>query len=132
MLDSSGSIRASNRDGVDNWKLMLTFVKNLVKKMKLATGQSRVGLVIYSDEARSEFLLSDSNDKHYLETLIDGLESKYEGGSTNTAAALREMHYNQFQELNGDRPGVKNVALLITDGVSTIDKENTVPEALVG
>ena len=129
ILDSSASIREKNKNGIDNWKLMLDFVKNIVKKLQLGSNQSRVGLVIYSDNARSVFLLRDSNDLQYLNDVIDNLEFQYEGGSRNTASGLREMHNNQFLENNGDRPEVHNVAILLTDGVSIIDAANTIPEA---
>ena len=39
------------------------------------------------------------------------------------------MHQEQFTEQNGDRPNVPNVAVVLTDGVSTYDKELTIPEA---
>ena len=39
------------------------------------------------------------------------------------------MRTQQFTEANGDRPGVPNVAILLTDGESTENPENTIPEA---
>ena len=39
------------------------------------------------------------------------------------------MHFTQFTERNGDRSGVPNVAVIITDGVSTYDKNRTIPDA---
>ena len=53
----------------------------------------------------------------------------YVGSDTNTSGGLREMHRNQFQASNGDRPGVSNTAIVITDGVSTIDQNDTIPAA---
>ena len=51
------------------------------------------------------------------------------GGTTNTSGALREMRLHQFVEANGDRPDVPNVAIVITDGASTEDQNQTIPEA---
>ena len=41
---------------------------------------------------------------------------QYGGGGTNTAAGLRLMRTEIFNHANGDRVGVQNVAILITDG----------------
>ena len=35
-----------------------------------------------------------------------------------------------FNVANGDRIGVPNVAVLITDGVSNLNSERTIPEAI--
>ena len=39
------------------------------------------------------------------------------------------MHRDMFTVANGDRPGVPNIALVMTDGESVIDPQKTVPEA---
>ena len=39
------------------------------------------------------------------------------------------MRSQQFIEANGDRPGVPNVAILITDGASNVNEQNTIPAA---
>jgi len=41
---------------------------------------------------------------------------QYGGGGTNTADGLRLMRTEIFNHANGDRVGVQNVAILITDG----------------
>ena len=50
-------------------------------------------------------------------------------GATNTQAALRIMHTEQFSVFRGDRPNIPNIAILLTDGESTIEQQNTIPEA---
>lgn len=52
------------------------------------------------------------------------------GGETNTSGALKELQSVQFQQVNGDRPGVPNVAILITDGIANVDVNETIPSAL--
>ena len=39
------------------------------------------------------------------------------------------MHEEMFTFANGDRPGVPNLGIVITDGVSTINKYDTIPQA---
>ena len=41
------------------------------------------------------------------------------------------MRTVQFSAANGDRPSVRDVAIVITDGESTVDKDYTVPEAMM-
>ena len=36
-----------------------------------------------------------------------------------------------FNTANGDRPGVPNVVIFITDGVSNLNSERTIPETLL-
>lgn len=53
----------------------------------------------------------------------------YEGGKTNTSGGLRTMRTQVFGGGHGDRPDVRNVAIVITDGESTVDKNMTLTEA---
>ena len=39
------------------------------------------------------------------------------------------MMSEQFNVANGDRPDVQNIAIVITDGESTVDKYRTVTDA---
>ena len=50
-------------------------------------------------------------------------------GRTNTQAGIRTMRSDVFTRTRGDRSGVPNVAVLVTDGNSNIEREDTVPEA---
>ena len=50
-------------------------------------------------------------------------------GKTNTQAALGVMRRELFTSGRGDRTGVDNIAVLVTDGYSNIDRFNTIPEA---
>ncbi len=52
-----------------------------------------------------------------------------EKGRTNTAEGLTEMRRNMFTPLNGDRSGDPNIAIVITDGRSNIDRFKTIPAA---
>ena len=52
-----------------------------------------------------------------------------EKGRTYTADGLTEMRKNMFTPLNGDRSGDPNIAIVITDGRSNIDRFKTIPAA---
>ena len=53
----------------------------------------------------------------------------YRGSHTNTAAGIRLAVNEIFRLDRGDRPDVRNVILLITDGESTREKNLTIPES---
>lgn len=129
VLDSSGSIvdNFPPEPGTDNWVRMLDYLASLVRSLAVERDGVRVGLVRYSNTARSIFYLNSYFDKQELIRVL--YRTQFTGGATNTSGALRETRLRQFTELRGDRPGVPNAVLLVTDGVSTHDTARTIPEA---
>ena len=75
-----------------------------------------------------EFNLNTYSRRRDVFDAIDNIPYIY--GSTNTADALQVMYTRMFTLRNGDRPGVPNVGILITDGVSNINSRRTIPEAV--
>jgi hypothetical protein len=75
--------------------------------------------VYTGDTAAVNFYLNTCTDLSSLITAIDNI--RYIGGWTNTTGALRLTRTEIFNAANGDRPLASNVAILITDGVPTID-----------
>ena len=59
---------------------------------------------------------------------MQDLKNQYPGGNTNTPAALRRSRTELFGT-GSDRSDALNILIVITDGVPTIDPENTLPEA---
>ena len=53
----------------------------------------------------------------------------YLGGRTNTTAALNLLCRTVFQTSSGDRPSAPNVAVLIANGESTLDRDRVSTEA---
>ena len=130
VLDSSGSIRDANpADGAfDNYALMLEFVIDIVNALNVGPGGTHVGLVFFSNDAINEFFLNSFSTRSDIVNAIRNLT--YLGGDTHTAAGLFEMRQTQFTVMNGDRPDSDNVAIVITDGASTINTSLTVPNAV--
>ena len=131
VLDSSGSIRDSNpTDGsFDNWALLLQFVINIIQQLPIGEDFFRVGVVRFSNSGDSIFYLSSYlDDKPSMIEAVSNM--RYIGSDTNTASGLREMIMGQFLESRGDRRFVNNLAIVITDGVSTVDKALTIPTAI--
>ena len=130
VVDGSGSIRDANPDdkSYDNWNLLLDFIVKTVDQLNIGSDQVRVGIVKFSTEVMGVFHLNAYTDKDQLKEAIRGID--YMGGHTNTAAGIRRMHNTEFTSSNGDRSDVQNIAIVITDGESTIDAGSTISEAV--
>ena len=128
-MDSSGSIRQSNpSDGsYDNWALLLEFVVDIVRALDIGLDDTRVGLVRFGDEAANMFYLNSYTDK--ADVIRSIRSTQFLSQNTNTSGGIRVMHEEQFTEDNGDRDDVPNIAVVITDGRSTIDRDRTISDA---
>ncbi|ELT92983.1 hypothetical protein CAPTEDRAFT_220507 [Capitella teleta] len=122
VIDSSGSIREHRYD------MVLDYVKTIVDSMEVAPDRTRVGVVTYGDNANVRFNLNTYPDKQDVMQAIDGIT--YSRGRTNTADALRVARTQMFTQANGDRFDVQNYAVVLTDGESNVNPENTIPEAI--
>ncbi|CAG5136834.1 unnamed protein product, partial [Candidula unifasciata] len=121
VLDASTSVTEPN------FLLMKNFVKDFLQDADIDGGNVRVGVIIYSTEDYVQFHLNTYRTSAEVYRAID--EIPYRHGSTNTADALRTMRSQMFTQSNGDRPDVKNIGIVVTDGVSNINSRRTVPEA---
>ncbi|VDI44329.1 Hypothetical predicted protein [Mytilus galloprovincialis] len=121
MLDSSTSV------GNDNYTKMTNFCKAFLKHADLDSGNIRVGVLSYSTFVHVEFHLNDCNTTQDIMEAIGAI--RYRSGATNTADGLKIMRTQMFTAPNGDRNGVTNKLLILTDGVSNINPLNTIPEA---
>ena len=52
-----------------------------------------------------------------------------EGSGTNTSGALRTMRTEVMKQANGDRLSVRDIAIVVSDGFSTIERKLTAIEA---
>ena len=113
MLDTSKSI---SRDDFD---LMKSFVSRLIDRMDVDSGNTRVGLVTYSDFQGSAFNLNDYISASSLQSTIELLG--FNQASTNWRNFSYALHYVRTRMLispAGDRPSVPDVIVLFTGGQS--------------
>lgn len=122
ILDSSTSV------GDDNYQKMKNFCKDFLKNADLDSGNIRVGIVSYSTAVHVEFQMNSYSSSPDIMTAIDNIPYRY--GSTNTADGLRTMRSEMYTAANGDRDGVPDIVIILTDGVSNINSRRTIPEAV--
>lgn len=120
-MDSSTSVSEQNF-----WK-MKAFIRTMVSAADVDSGNVRVGLISYSDIAEVRFYLDTYKTKADILRGID--EMPYVYGRTNTADALRVVWSDVYTQIKGDRRGVPNTAIVVTDGVSNINQDRTQIEA---
>ncbi|XP_033980674.1 collagen alpha-1(XIV) chain-like isoform X3 [Trematomus bernacchii] len=113
LVDGSWSI------GRINFRLVRTFLENLVKAFSVEFDKTRIGLAQYSGDPRIEWHLNAHTTKA---SVIDAVKNlPYKGGNTLTGLALTFILENSFKPESGSRPGVPKIGILITDGKSQDD-----------
>ena len=107
---------------------MLIFVDYLIRLVGFDGGQANIGLLVFNTNVKIGFHLNEHRTSEALTKAI--MATTYTPGKTNMAEALHVMRTQMFLRNRGDRPGVPNIAVMITDGFSTLNQEVTIPEAV--
>ena len=127
MVDTSGSIRDDNIGLIDNFQLMLNFVKSIVQLFPISSQESLVGMIGFSNDAYLHFNVQEHTT---ISTLLKAIDSLYYyGETTNTASALELLLNSAQNGTMGLRPGIPHIAILITDGSPNVRVAETVPFA---
>jgi len=101
---------------------MKSFLSQLVGKLDIDSGNTRVGLVTYSTNVGTAVTLDARSSAEGLQSAIALLG--YAGGLTNTDVALAHVRTTMLTSAAGDRSNVPNVVVVLTDGESN-DPEAT-------
>ena len=121
ILDSSG--RNTGKTNGD-WKLLLRFVSSITRTYYIRPEDTRVGLVVFSDKAKLIFPLNKHRNGKGLREAI--MNTGYLGGERNITAGLFKTRTKCFNPTKGDRPNVRNVAILVTSGIHNTSKESEI------
>ena len=113
LVDASSSITFYN-PSYDNWSLQLEFLSQLVNLFKIGPDDTRVGAVVFSDDAHLEFALDTYTNAISVKNAI--MNITYLNQSTNTEEAFIVAREQCFNFANGDRPNIQNLAIIISDG----------------
>lgn len=119
ILDLSGSVETV-RD------LIMAFATQFVSDLAIGSDLIRISLINYADEPDICFYLDSYSTKRGV---LNALVAKFYGGRTGTAAAIQTMYQDVFTTSRGDRRSVDNFAILVSDGGSNIDRDQTIPRA---
>uniref|UniRef100_A0A3B4UBU8 Collagen alpha-1(XII) chain n=1 Tax=Seriola dumerili TaxID=41447 RepID=A0A3B4UBU8_SERDU len=110
LVDGSWSV------GRENFKHIRSFIAALAGAFDIGEDKTRVAVVQYSTDTRTEFPLTRYTRRGDLLQAINSLP--YKGGNTMTGDAIDYLLRNIFTEEAGSRKGFPKVAMIITDGKS--------------
>lgn len=118
VIDSSESV------GTVNFMIIKNFVNTLIDQVSLDLTTVRIGIINYSHKVENVAHLTQFSSKDDFKLAVDNMQ--YLGEGTYTATALHEAN-RMFQAA---RPGVKKVALVITDGQTDSRDEKNLTEVV--
>ncbi len=121
VLDASGSM-----DGRFDLEQQLT--RRIIWGLNFAGSRTRVGVVTFQSYEKVQFHLQKYNLKESILNAI-AFNTDMSAIGTNTARALSQVWQVMFSLSNGDRNGVENVAIVMSDGRSNLNYRSTLPEA---
>ncbi|KAK3083442.1 hypothetical protein FSP39_022857 [Pinctada imbricata] len=110
VLDSSGSVNRTN------FEKELRFVSKFANEFDIGPKNVQIGVVTFSSTIRNKINLDQFSNKSDLVAAIQKID--YQPGTTHTGDALLFAMNRSFSSAHGDRPGVKNVMIVLTDGIS--------------
>ncbi|PWA16437.1 hypothetical protein CCH79_00004628, partial [Gambusia affinis] len=110
LVDGSWSV------GRENFRHIRSFIGALAGAFDIGEDKTRVAVVQYSTDTRTEFPLTRYTRRGDLLQAINSLP--YKGGNTMTGDAIDYLMKNIFTEAAGSRKGFPKVAMIITDGKS--------------
>ena len=109
--------------------LLKTFIIDAATHLNIGPDRAHIALVQFSNRAQLIFKLDECTDSACVDRIIrDPTRLRYLGGTTNIADGLRTAR-TQVLAQPGDRPNVKNLVVLITDGAANEEEAQTLPEA---
>ena len=96
---------------------MLQFIASLVRGIFENSNENRIGVVAFAGDASLVFALNSYNNVNDIEQAI--LSIPYDGRDANIGEGLTQARTQCFNPANGDRSNVRNVAILISTGISS-------------
>ncbi|XP_040890849.1 matrilin-4 isoform X3 [Toxotes jaculatrix] len=108
LIDSSRSVRPHE------FETMRKFMIDILDTLDIGPNATRVGVVQYSSQVRSEFSLKTHSKLDSMVKNINQIIPLAQG--TMTGLAIKYVMNAAFTAEEGDRPKVPNVAVIVTDG----------------
>lgn len=121
VVDSSSSV------GIISFNQMKAFVDNLIRELEPEKCDHHIALMKYSSRPIVEFTLNRYTNSEAAIRAVNGMS--YTRGYANMANAMKALRESIFNGRSGDRPTVKNIAYLLTDGQVDVARDQTLSQA---
>lgn len=122
ILDNSGSVQ-------DEYRQSVAFSRLVVNGLDVNSDQVRIGAIAYSDDIVGQFYMNQNIGS--AQNVLNSLDFYNQFGTTNTPSALQATRDFQFTAARGDRVGVSNYVIIVTDGYSNVNEGQTIPDAML-
>ncbi|KAJ3607003.1 hypothetical protein NHX12_026518, partial [Muraenolepis orangiensis] len=109
-------VHGSRNAAPENFKYIRDVVATVAGAFDISEDKTRVGVVQYGDDARTEFTLKQHLSRGELLRAVSSLT--HTGGDTMTGSALDYVLKNSFGEAAGGRASFPKVLVVVTDGKS--------------
>jgi len=97
--------------------MIKSFLSQLVDRLDIDSGNTRVGLVVFASNVETVFNLNMYTKVATIQSAISSIV--YSRGGTNTSAAFAYVRTTMLTSAAGDRSNVPNIVVVITDGRSS-------------
>ena len=113
--------------GTSNFQKQKDFVARFAQSFDIGPNKVQIGVETFSTAPHHQFNMNSHHDKTSLVNAIHHIS--YNSGGTRTDLALKYVESHSFKPATGDRSGVPNILIVMTDGQSnqpTLTRQETV------
>ncbi|TDH01094.1 hypothetical protein EPR50_G00176560 [Perca flavescens] len=111
LMDGSWSI------GKRRFKIQKDFLSEVAQTINVGVAGPMMGLIQYGDDPVTEISLKSYSSSREVKSAIEKIAQK--GGLSNVGKALSYINKHYFSDVNGNRGGAPNVAVVLVDGWPT-------------
>ena len=112
----------------EDFPRMLRLLRGVINGLNFQFGSTRVALISFDNNVQTRFKLND-----YLSQVevLEAIALPRKGSGTDLGRALRALQDSVFRENAGDRAGVRNHAVILSDGHAPSDSFINLPDVVV-
>ncbi|XP_078130029.1 vitrin isoform X7 [Sander vitreus] len=111
LMDGSWSV------GKRRFKIQKDFLSEVAQTINVGVAGPMMGLIQYGDDPVTEISLKSYSNSREVKSAIEKIAQK--GGLSNVGKALSYINKHYFSDVNGNRGGAPNVAVVLVDGWPT-------------
>jgi Mg-chelatase subunit ChlD len=110
LVDVSGSLE-------QGYDIQQTFCEKMIQGLDFKFGRTRIAYVTFAAEAQVKFYLDEYSSERDISNALTISEVGYD---TNIGRGIETVRREIFVQQRGDRSGIDNVMILLSDGKPTI------------